>query len=81
MWAGSQFVRESLGTSDLKEGVEVGVEINDRKNRLAEKEGEAVRLYHKHSPRKKIIGRTPVGYLGAMWQVDPFLGNDSEANK
>jgi hypothetical protein len=58
-----------------------GFASNDRKNQLAEKVGETVRRYHKHSPRKKIFGRTPVVYWGAMWHVDSFLGNDSIGNE
>jgi hypothetical protein len=81
MWTGSELVGELFVTSDLKEGEVGGVASNDRKNRFAEKVGEAVRRYHKHSPRKKIFGRTPVGYWGAIWHVDSFLGNDSIANE
>jgi hypothetical protein len=81
MWTGSELVGESFVTSDLKEGEEGGVASNDRKNRLAEKIGEAVRRCHKHSPRKNIFGRTPVFYWGAMWHVDSFLRNDSITNE
>jgi hypothetical protein len=43
------------------------------------KEGEAHHRRHKHSPRKRRNGGTPVGLKeGAVWHVDLLLGNDRE---
>jgi hypothetical protein len=59
------------------------LETNHGGNRAMGKEGETNHRCHKHSPRKRRNGGMPVGYSGrinlmegAMWHVDPLLGND-----
>jgi hypothetical protein len=60
-------------------------ESHRRENRATGKEGETDHRRHLHSPRKSRNDGMPVGYsgqtalrIGAMWHVEPSLGNDHE---
>jgi hypothetical protein len=61
------------------------LDSNHCENQATGKEGENDHRCYKYSPQKRRSGGTPVKLFetnslkeGAMWHVDPLLGNDHE---
>jgi hypothetical protein len=65
-WTSSHLIKEQPWKSGLKGEMRGQLEKNHRGNRSTGKESETDNRRHKHSPRKRINGGTPVGYSGLI---------------